>query len=98
MPRAIRSAALISFVDPYPTDSGKPVVLDGFLQFLAARLGPENVHYLLIGGRSPDAETAFPVMLHEMPGPTTRDRLLGVLTHCVTARASLQEALLRSAA
>lgn len=70
------------------------MVLDGFLQFLAERLGRENVHYLLVGGRSPDKTDPFPVILHELVGPTTRQRLLGVLRHGLTGRASLQEALL----
>src|SRR5919106_2282655 len=45
----IRSAALVSLVDPYPATSGKPVVLDGFLTYFAEWLGPANVHYVLVG-------------------------------------------------
>ncbi len=93
MNRPIRSAAVVSLVDPYPAESGKPVVLDGFLQFLAERWGAEHVHYLLVGGRTSDRGT-FPVTLHELPGPTTRERLVGLARRGATARTSLQEALL----
>ena len=95
--RRIRSVAVISVVDPYPADSGKKVVLDGFLSFLADRVGAENVHYLLVGGRAADAPAGFPVVLHELAGAPMREKLASVFTRCTTGRSSLQEALTRSA-
>lgn len=90
------AVAIASLVDPFPTDSGSKVVLAGFLEHLAARVGPANVHYLLIGGRAPGSRRDFPVQLHELPGPSIVHRLTSVITHAATARRSLQEALVRS--
>jgi Glycosyl transferases group 1 len=95
--RQITSVAIVSVVDPYPTDSGKKVVLDGFLSFLADRLGAENVHYLLVGGRAADVTAEFPVTLHELAGAPMREKLASVFTRCTTGRSSVQEALTRSA-
>jgi hypothetical protein len=89
------SVALISAVDPYPTDAGKKVVLAGFIEYFASRYGADNVHYIRIGGApSPD----FPVVLHTVPGPSRSDLLRALTTRVSTGRASLQEAFLRSPA
>jgi glycosyltransferase involved in cell wall biosynthesis len=85
---------LISAVDPFPTDSGKKVVLAGFVDHLADRLGPENVHYLLIGNRA--GTDPFPVRLHQLPAVSTVRRLANVAVLSGTGRASLQEAMVRS--
>lgn len=90
------AVAVLSLVDPYPTDSGSKVVLAGFLEYLAARVGPANVHYLLVGGRTADSADDFPVQLHELPCPGIVDRLRSVITHAATGRQSLQEAIVRS--
>lgn len=95
--RAITSVAIVSVVDPYPTDSGKKVVLDGFLSFLTDRLGRENVHYLLVGGRASDVTGEFPATLHELAGAPMREKLASVFTRAATGRSSVQEALTRSA-
>ena len=93
---AIASAAVISLADPYRGDGGKPVVLAGLLEHLADRLGPEHVHYVLIGGRPPGCSESFPVRLHELPASPALHRVLGMLTRTFTHRAPLQEALLWS--
>jgi len=93
---AIASAAVISLADPYRSDGGKPVVLAGLLDHLADRLGAENVHYVLIGGRPPGPPERFPVRLHELPGSPALHRLTGLFTRTFTRRAPLQEALLWS--
>lgn len=87
------SVALISAVDPYPTDAGKKVVLAGFLEYFADRYGPQNVHYIRVGGGPP---TDFPVVLHTVPGPSRTDLLRALATRVGTGRASLQEAFLYS--
>lgn len=87
------SVALISAVDPYPTDSGKKVVLAGFLDYFADRYGPQNVHYIKVGA-APEHE--FGVRVHVVPGPTRAAVLGNLLTRVSTGRASLQEAFLGS--
>jgi glycosyltransferase involved in cell wall biosynthesis len=87
------SVALVSAVDPYPTDAGKKVVLAGFLEYFAERYGSENVHYVKVG--SP-ADGEFPVTLHSVPGPSRAEVLRTVATRVATGRTSLQEAFLSS--
>jgi hypothetical protein len=87
------SVALVSSVDPYPADTGKKVVLTGLLDYFVDRLGPHNVHYVLVGG---PAMVGFPAQLHLLPKPSTSAALGNVLLRSVTGRSSLQEALLRS--
>jgi len=90
-------ALVVSAVNPYPTDAGKKVVLAGLLAHLADRLGPDNVHYGLVG-RPEDAPGTFPVRLHPLRRPSTREQLRSVVTRVPTGRSSLQEALLRGQA
>lgn len=85
--------ALISAVDPYPTDAGKKVVLAGFVDYFADRYGPDNVHYIKVG-RPPAGD--FPVALHVAEGPGGKDVLRNVATKVATGKASLQEAFLGS--
>jgi glycosyltransferase involved in cell wall biosynthesis len=87
------SVALISAVDPYPTDAGKKVVLAGFVDYLADRHGADNVHYIKVGTARREN---FPVQLHEVPGPRRVDVLRNVAARVATGRASLQEAFLGS--
>lgn len=87
------SVALISAVDPYPTDAGKKVVLAGFIDYFAERYGPDNVHYIKVGAPS---ASDFPVRLHEVPGPSRADLLRNLVGRVATGRASLQEAFLGS--
>lgn len=87
------SVALISAVDPYPTDAGKKVVLAGFLDYFAERYGPDNVHYIKVGA----SEAAdFPVRLHQVPAPGRADLVRNLVGKVATGRASLQEAFLGS--
>lgn len=44
-----RRIALVSAVNPYPTDAGKKVVLAGLLEYFTERYGPESVHYIHVG-------------------------------------------------
>jgi glycosyltransferase involved in cell wall biosynthesis len=90
------SVAVLSVVNPYPADSGKKVVLDGVLRHLVDRLGADNVHYLLIGGRADEVRADFPGTVHLLPAPSGREKMTALLTRVATGRSSLQEALTRS--
>lgn len=85
--------ALISAVDPYPTDAGKKVVLAGFVDYFADRYGADNVHYIKVGKPPGDG---FPVTVHVAEGPGSKDVLRNAATKVTTGRASLQEAFLSS--
>ena len=87
------SVALISAVDPYPTDAGKKIVLAGFLDYFTERWGRDDVHYIKIGA-APQRD--FPVTLHVVPGPSRSSVIRHIATRVTTGRASLQEAFLGS--
>jgi len=90
-----RSVAIISAVNPYPSDYGKRVVLAGFVEYWSRRLGPADTHYVLVH-KDPPTDT-FPVTLHRVDPPTTRERLGAVAGGVLTGRSSLQEAMLSGA-
>lgn len=95
--RQVRSAVVVSAVDPYPADSGKSVVLTGFLRHLRDRLGPENVHYIHVGGRPVADLTPFEgVTVHEVGGPRAAERIRAVVVEAGLRRRSLQETFLSS--
>ncbi|MCH9699943.1 MAG: glycosyltransferase family 4 protein [Actinomycetia bacterium] len=87
------SVALVSAVDPYPTDSGKKIVLAGFLDYFAERYGPDEVHYIKVGAAP---KHQFPVPLRVVPGPSRVEVLANIATKVMTGRATLQEAFLGS--
>lgn len=87
------SVALISAVNPYPSDAGKKVVLAGFVEYLAARVGAHNVHYVMVGG---DHCRAFPVTLRPVDKPSGSRAVASLLTRTLTGRSSMQEALLNT--
>jgi hypothetical protein len=95
-----RSVAIISAVNPRPADSGKKIVLSGFLDYWLDRLGPENVHYVLVRPASESmtdtARETFPTTLHRVASPTTSAQLHALTTRTLTGRASIQEAMLHS--
>ncbi len=88
------SVALVSAVDPYPTDAGKKVVLAGFLDYFAERYGPDNVHYIKVG--SAPLRNDFPVTVHTVPGPSRAAVLRNLATKVALGRSSIQEAFLGS--
>lgn len=92
-----RSVVIISAVNPYPTDSGKKVMLSGFVEYWRERVGPEDTHYILVRPerelRGP-APVGFPVQLHRLASPAARHQVRALLTRTLTARASMQEAML----
>lgn len=90
----IKTALLVSAVNPYPVDAGKKVALAGLVEHLADRLGPDNVHYLLVG-RPGEAPGTFPVVLHAAPRPSAAEQLRSIATRTASGRSSLQEAMLR---
>lgn len=89
------TVAVVSAVNPYPSDAGKKVVLAGFLDYLNDRVGPTNVHYLMVGGS--EQNDGFPAEFHPIPKPRALAAVGSVLARTGTGRASLQESLLHTA-
>lgn len=67
------------------------MVLAGLLTYLANRVGSSNVHYLMV---SESSVSAFPVHLHSLPKPSATSAIGRVLTHTLSGRSSMQEAML----
>jgi glycosyltransferase involved in cell wall biosynthesis len=93
----IQSAAIVSAVAPFPTDSGKSVVIAGFLRHLTERLPAAAVHYLHVGEPLADDSSFGDVVVHEMGQPGQLDKLGAVLGSLRPGGQSLQEAFLASA-
>ncbi|OBF90615.1 group 1 glycosyl transferase [Mycolicibacterium flavescens] len=87
------SVALISPVNPYPTDAGKKVVLAGFVDYLTDRVGANNVFYMMVGGECDDH---FPAVLRRLGKPRGRAAIATLVTRTLTGRSSMQESLLNT--
>ncbi|AKT52465.1 hypothetical protein ADJ73_00090 [Arsenicicoccus sp. oral taxon 190] len=94
----VRSVAVVSAVAPYPSDSGKAMVVAGFLRHLRTRLPAEDIHYLHVGRPLRRAADFAGVRVHEMGRPSRTDQLLGLVRKVGLGGRSLQEAFLHSPA
>ena len=82
MSTEIRRAVFITATEPEPRRYGKPVVIGGILDHLCDRLGPENVHLVLIG--RPEAKRPdVPYHRHVLAKPGTVEQVGSVLKHVV---------------
>lgn len=84
---------LITAVQPLPADSGKKVVLSGFLTHLAGRLGASRVHLVLVG-HDGDVPEEMPATVHRLRGPGRVEQVVNLAAQTVTGRRSIQESLL----
>jgi glycosyltransferase involved in cell wall biosynthesis len=90
-----RAVMIVSSTSPYPRDNGKRVVMSGFIDYFAKRVGTDAVHYVLVV--DPDAETPeAPCKLHVLARPGTATQVWSVIRRAVVGRRSCQEALLFS--
>src|SRR6478609_4098536 len=87
---------LITATEPEPRSFGKQVVLGGLLDHLCARLGPDQVHVILVG-RSGIERPAVPYRLHVIAKPSSAEQLASVARRVIgPPHSSLQEAALWS--
>ncbi len=92
----IRRVVLITATEPEPRSFGKQVVLGGMLDHLCARLGPDQVHVILVGRAGID-RPAVPYQLHVIAKPSTVEQLGAVALRVIgPPHSSLQEAALWS--
>jgi glycosyltransferase involved in cell wall biosynthesis len=99
----VRRAVLVTATETEPRKYGKPVVIGGILDHLCDRLGPQNVHVILIGPPGVDRpDVAYDRLVLERPGSARQ--VVSVLRHVVLPpgrgahRHPLQEAVLFSPA
>ncbi|MBT0767447.1 glycosyltransferase [Kineosporia sp. J2-2] len=78
----ISSAVFITATEPEPRKYGKPVVIGGILDHLCERLGPENVHLILIG-RADIQRPDVPYQRHVLGKPGTVEQATSVLANVV---------------
>jgi glycosyltransferase involved in cell wall biosynthesis len=92
-PRA-DSVAILSATVPYPPDSGKKIVMAGLVDYWRARVGAENVHYVLLAHPG-EGEVDFPVQVVRVRRPALPEQLAAVaLRTVVTRQHALQESML----
>ena len=93
----VRSAVFVTATEPEPRSFGKQVVIGGLLDHLCRRLGPDQVHVVLLG-RDDVARPTPPYRLTVIGKPSTTDQLRAVATRVLfPPHSSLQEAALWSA-
>ena len=90
-------AVFITATETEPRRYGKPVVIGGILDHLCDRLGPDNVHLVLVG-RTEVERPDVAYRRHVLPKPGARQQVTSVLRRVVRPpRHPLQEAALFSA-
>jgi glycosyltransferase involved in cell wall biosynthesis len=93
---AVRSAVLITASEPEPRAFGKQVVIGGLLDHLVRRLGPDQVHVVLIGREDVDRPTTA-YRTHVIAKPAAADQVRSLVTRVVgRPHTPLQEAALWS--
>ncbi len=96
MTGAVRTAVLITASEPEPRAFGKQVVIGGLLDHLVRRLGPDQVHVVLIGREDVDRPTTA-YRTHVIAKPAAADQLRSLVTRVVgRPHTPLQEAALWS--
>lgn len=94
--RTTGRVVLITATETEPRSFGKQVVLGGMLDHLCARLGPDQVHVVLIGRAGID-RPPVPYRRHVIAKPSAADQLAAVAGRVLgPAHSSLQEAALWS--
>ncbi len=90
------TALIVSATAPVPLDNGKRVVLHGMLDYFVDRLGPDNVHYALLG-EAGSQRPPFPGAAHRLDKPGSVRQLTTLARRFVTNRScTVQEAMLGS--
>jgi glycosyltransferase involved in cell wall biosynthesis len=90
-----RAVMIVSAASPYPRDNGKRVVMSGFIDYFAERVGSDAVHYVLVVDS--DAETPdLPCKLHVLARPGTGAQVWSDIRRAVVGHRSCQEALFSS--
>ncbi|MGH3927673.1 MAG: hypothetical protein ACRDTT_33225, partial [Pseudonocardiaceae bacterium] len=87
---------IVSATAPVPLDNGKRVVLHGMLDYFVDRLGPDNVHYAMLGDAG-SRRPPFPGVAHRLDKPRSTSQLATLARRFITDRScSVQEAILGS--
>ena len=92
----VRSVVLLSAATPYPRDSGKSVVLAGFLDHFRRRLPETRIHYLHVGRPLADSAEFGDVVVHELGRRRRRELVANLLLGVPFRGLSLQEAFTAS--
>jgi glycosyltransferase involved in cell wall biosynthesis len=95
-PGATRTVVLVTATELEPRTFGKQVVIGGLLDHLVLRLGPDNVHVVVVGREAPRRE-APDYHLHFIAKPTAVQQVLSIVSRVgLRPHTSLQEAALWS--
>src|SRR5438309_587906 len=92
-----KSALIISATFPYPVDSGKRVVLSGFIDYFTQPDGVKRLDYVLIGEAPQACEGRSGLNVTVFPAPTFLRKLFNLFWHSVICRRkSFQESMIYS--
>ena len=90
----MKKILIVSSVFPFPADTGKKIVLGGFLKYFKFRYGDQNVEWLYVGNELPDSVKSS-LRFHVINLPSSFLRLLSVFRYALFGRKkSIQEAIL----
>jgi glycosyltransferase involved in cell wall biosynthesis len=85
---------IVSSVFPFPADTGKKIVLGGFLEYFKSRFGQHNVEWLYVGNEFPAAASSL-IRFHAVHLPSSFWRLASVFRYAlIGGTKSIQEAIL----
>jgi glycosyltransferase involved in cell wall biosynthesis len=92
----IRSVVILSAATPYPRDSGKSVVLAGFLEHFRRSMPETRIHYLHVGRPLPEVAAFGDIVVHELGRRRRRELVANLVIGVPLKGLSLQEAFTAS--
>jgi glycosyltransferase involved in cell wall biosynthesis len=92
----VQRVAIVSAVAPYPRDSGKSVVIAGFLDHFRRRMPEAEIHYVHVGRPLESREGFEGVVVHEVGRRARHELVRSLLWGVPVQRLSLQEAFTAS--
>jgi glycosyltransferase involved in cell wall biosynthesis len=92
----VRSVVILSAATPYPRDSGKSVVLAGFLDHFRRSVPETQIHYLHVGRPLGDLTDFGDIVVHELGRRRRHELIANLLFGLPLKGLSLQEAFTAS--
>lgn len=86
---------VVSNIYPFPADTGKKIVVNGFIDYFHSRFGESSVEWLVISNKNIEEENISNVVFHGVSVPSSMWRLLSVFFYSfILRRKSIQESIL----
>lgn len=86
---------VVSNIYPFPADTGKKIVMNGFLDYFHSRFGENSVEWIIISNKNIEEKNISSVGFHNVDVPSSMRRLLSVFFYSfILRRKSIQESIL----